>query len=49
MNIELTQEQKINRINWFVNNDPSMAEWVAGTKLDLPKKAKKKKCKPIKK
>jgi hypothetical protein len=38
MNIELTQEQKINRINWFLNNEPEMAEYVAGTKLDECKK-----------
>jgi hypothetical protein len=49
MNIELTQEQKINRINWFLNNEPEMAEYVAGTKLDECKKPKKNKKKPIKK
>ena len=45
----LTQEQKINRINWFLNNEPEMAEYVAGTKLDECKKPKKNKKKPIKK
>jgi hypothetical protein len=43
MNNELTQQQKINRVNWFINNEPEMAEYVAGTKLDKPKKSKKNK------
>ncbi len=40
--IHLTQEQKINRINWLVNNQPEMAEWEASTKLDIKRKKKTK-------
>lgn len=32
--MELTFEQKINRVNWFINNQPEMSEYVAGTKID---------------
>lgn len=29
------EQQKINRINWFANNQPDMVEWEAGTKVDI--------------
>lgn len=38
----LTEQQKINRVNWFLNNNKEMVEYIVGTKVDKPKSKRKK-------
>lgn len=38
---DLTNQQKINRLNWFLNNNKEMVEYIVGTKVDAPKSKRK--------
>lgn len=40
-NPNLTEQQKINRVNWFLNNNKEMVEYIVGTKVDAPKSKRK--------
>lgn len=35
--LESTRQQKVNRANWFLNNNKEMVEYIVGTKVDTPK------------